>query len=92
MAKVTNLVEHNVIGRNSAERGLGGNREVRTIKQAADQMQNRLDRKDSIVLCGVPEEIYEGKNFKIRDQKYDHDRPTVTEACNEVGLNIYEGC
>lgn len=75
----------------------GANSEIRRddegkelLKEATRQVQGRLDRKNNIVLHGIPEEVKEGFNLAIRSEKIKHDKQIFIELCTELGLTCYD--
>lgn len=60
------------------------------IAKTTSKIQERLDRKNNLVLYNVPEEVKREMNLGIRSEKIKHDKMILKEVCAEIGVNCYD--
>lgn len=59
------------------------------VNKTANYMQNRMDRRNNIVLHGAPEEIKDNLNLWLRSEKIKHDKAILLELCLEIEVECY---
>lgn len=66
-----------------------GNEQV-IIDKSASLIQERLDRRNNLILYNVPEEVVKGKDLSIRAEKIKQDIMIFKDLCAEIGVKCYD--
>lgn len=59
------------------------------MEKTTIKVQNRLVRKNNIILHGIPEDMRSGMNLANRSEKIEHVKLIFAELCNEMGLTCH---
>lgn len=65
--------------------------EQKFVERTTREVQGRMDRKNNVVLHGVPEEVITGMNLGERAEKIQHDKLVFIDMCEEMGITCYNG-
>lgn len=79
--KEVKMVCHERIEKNFSEDAL--------VERTTKTMQSRLERKNNIILHGIPEEVKSGMNLGLRSEKIKQDKTIFMELCEEIEVECY---
>ncbi|KAK4305201.1 hypothetical protein Pmani_022880 [Petrolisthes manimaculis] len=60
------------------------------LQKTTMEVQGRMDRENNIVLYGIPEQVFDGMDLSIREEKVRHDKLIFVDLCAELGMTCYK--